>query len=250
MQSTKSTSGPLPISPDIIAKVVTGVQRLLLILDFTIVSNIIALVPVLGRPASLLYMSVIDAYYAFDSTFAAKRWSLDRKVEYMQHRAAYMMGFGLPATLMTSFGPHLVTMAVFALISPFVGNIISARSGIDEQMVIQALLARPPIPNDSLLPGTPSPHTSAPPSPDSAMHPALISPSLTSPVDSLRSASWFQNTSGGRQGTVRVPMFVMARQAITGLHWLQDAIMRDRTVGRSGGGMQISQRDRTGKRQR
>ena len=31
-----------------------------------------------------------------------------------------MIGFGLPATVITSFGPPLVNMAVFALIYPFV----------------------------------------------------------------------------------------------------------------------------------
>jgi hypothetical protein len=53
-------------------------------------------------------------------TFASKGWRLDRKVEYLQERIAYMIGFGLPATIVTSFGPPLVNMAIFALIYPFV----------------------------------------------------------------------------------------------------------------------------------
>jgi len=34
-----------------------------------------------------------------------------------------MIGFGLPATIITSFGPPLVTMAIFALIYPFVSPV-------------------------------------------------------------------------------------------------------------------------------
>lgn len=38
----------------------------------------------------------------------------------MQDRVAYMAGFGIPATLITSFGPSLVNMAIFALLYPIV----------------------------------------------------------------------------------------------------------------------------------
>jgi etoposide-induced 2.4 mRNA len=46
--------------------------------------------------------------------------SLDRRVGFMQDRVAYMAGFGIPATLITSFGPPLVNMAIFALLYPIV----------------------------------------------------------------------------------------------------------------------------------
>lgn len=68
-----------------------------------------------GHPLATLYMSVIDAYYFFEcvfsvlsirlysvepelttsSTFSARSWLLDQKVEYMQDRVAYMIGFGM-----------------------------------------------------------------------------------------------------------------------------------------------------------
>jgi len=108
-----------------------------MISDFTLVSHVIAWIPIIGRPLALAYMCIIDAFYAFEwvaadptkcrdhelmdsPTFASKGWGLDRKVDYLQERVAYMVGFGLPATVITSFGPPLVNMAVFALIYPFV----------------------------------------------------------------------------------------------------------------------------------
>jgi etoposide-induced 2.4 mRNA len=53
-------------------------------------------------------------------TFTSRGMSLDRRVGFMQDRVAYMAGFGIPATLITSFGPPLVNMAIFALLYPIV----------------------------------------------------------------------------------------------------------------------------------
>lgn len=53
-------------------------------------------------------------------TFNSRGMSLDRRVAFMQDRVAYMAGFGIPATLITSFGPPLVNMAIFALLYPIV----------------------------------------------------------------------------------------------------------------------------------
>ena len=46
--------------------------------------------------------------------------SLDRRVQFLQDRLAYMVGLGLPVTFITSFGPPLVNMAIFALLYPIV----------------------------------------------------------------------------------------------------------------------------------
>jgi hypothetical protein len=41
-------------------------MRLLLIADFTLVGRTIALVPVLGVPIGLAYMSLINCYYPYE----------------------------------------------------------------------------------------------------------------------------------------------------------------------------------------
>lgn len=134
--SKPSTSYNL-VTDDIVSKGFTAITRVFMIFDFTCVAHAIALLPFIGRPLSLVYMGIIDAHYAFECvslapcrrlkliaspTFASKGWGLDRKIAYLQERLAYMVGFGLPATIITSFGPPLVNMAIFALIYPFVSH--------------------------------------------------------------------------------------------------------------------------------
>jgi etoposide-induced 2.4 mRNA len=62
--------------------------------DFTIVSRILTLIPIIGRPLSIAYMCIINAYYCFEYTFVSKEWPLSYRVQYMQDRAMYMLGFG------------------------------------------------------------------------------------------------------------------------------------------------------------
>lgn len=133
-------------------------------------------------------------------------------------------------------------MAVFALIYPFVsaGFEIPALFGYNadvgyEQFVIQAQLARPPVPRHSLLPSTPSPQSSLPPSPSgvqSSNNPFLAPP--TTSVEDIRAGN-FQ---------IRVPIFFFATFALMGLRWLEAAIGRDRGERRGGMGF----KERPGKR--
>lgn len=62
------------------------------------------------------------------SIFASRQWPLDYRCSYISQHAAYMFGFGLPVTLLTSFGPPLINMAIFALLYPFVSAATSSAS--------------------------------------------------------------------------------------------------------------------------
>jgi etoposide-induced 2.4 mRNA len=52
----------------------------------------------------------------------SRGWGLDYRCTYIADRTAFMFGFGLPATVLTTFGPPIVNMAVFTLIYPFVST--------------------------------------------------------------------------------------------------------------------------------
>ncbi|WVQ80629.1 hypothetical protein IAT38_002734 [Cryptococcus sp. DSM 104549] len=220
-----SKAGPKPL-----ARVFTSIARIFLISDFTLVSRLIGYVPVVGRMGSFAYMCVIDAYYCFEWNFSMKQWPLDYRIEYIQDRTAYMLGFGFPATFLTSFGPPLVCMAVFALIYPF--------------FVIQALQSRPPSRQSSLLPSTPSPRASLPPSPIGGSSELNLNDPFFSSAGSKRGSSvsnW--SAQDWSNWEPRLPIFWIARYALDGLKWLEDAVGRDRTG--SGGGFG---RERAGKR--
>jgi len=102
------------------------------------------------------------------------------------------------------------------------------------QFVIQALIARPPVPKSCLLPSTPSPHASYPSSPSGEQHnlndPFFSGPSLSSP------SQW--------RFEPKVPIFFFAQYAMKGVSWLEAAVLRDRGAMRTG----FAGKERPGKR--
>ncbi|WWD17397.1 hypothetical protein CI109_101838 [Kwoniella shandongensis] len=219
------------------AWVFKSLARIMLISDFTLVSRLTGLIPFIGKPAGFAYMCIINAYYCFEWTFSSKQWPLDHRITYMQDRTAYMLGFGFLATFLTSFGPPLVKMAIFALIYPF--------------FVIQALQSRPPSPSkSSLLPSTPSPHASLPPSPSGGVDLSLNDPFFAS----TNKSPW----SLGDKFEIKLPLFWLASYALEGLRWLEVALARhlrsgnggDYGGGGGGGGSGLGMRgiERPGKR--
>ncbi|WVW83790.1 hypothetical protein I302_105811 [Kwoniella bestiolae CBS 10118] len=214
---TSSTPSSSTTTSTPFAKVFQAITRILLISDFTLISRLIGLIPFFGRWASFGYMCVIDAYYCFEWNFTSKHWPLDHRIRYMQDRTAYMIGFGFAATFLTSFGPPLVTMAIFALIYPF--------------FVLQAIQAKPPSPSSSssnssvLLPSTPSPHASLPPSPISGEM-SLNDPFFANQPNPSSSHSTLRRRKGIE---FRLPIFWLASYALEGVKWLEIAVARDRS---------------------
>jgi hypothetical protein len=61
-----NSSGPSLDKASVVSKALVAVQRILLISDFTLVNQSLAFIPIIGRPLSVCYMSIIDAFYAFE----------------------------------------------------------------------------------------------------------------------------------------------------------------------------------------
>ncbi|WOO77045.1 Telomere length regulation protein elg1 [Vanrija pseudolonga] len=179
--------------------------RILLISELTFLGRSLRLIPVFGRPVTLAYMSVVNAYYAFEFLLSSRQWPLEYRCKYISDRCAYMFGFGLPATLLTSFAPPLVNMIVFALIYPF--------------FLIQALQSKPPSAAATLLPSTPSPSSSTPTTPtgDSFTH--------SWPSASFRASGPIQKTLWSQ---IHVPIFFFSRHILATVAWFADALGRDR----------------------
>ncbi|WVQ72608.1 hypothetical protein IAR50_002166 [Cryptococcus sp. DSM 104548] len=229
--STPIKSKPSPsasTSDSTLANVFSSIARILLISDFTLVSRVIGLLPGVGKLGAFAYMCVVDSYYCFEWNFSMKQWPLEYCISYIQDRLAYMVGFGLPATLMTSFGPPLVTMAIFALIYPL--------------FVIQALQARPPTGQSSLLPSTPTASSPLPPSPSSPSTSTSPSSFFPPPARSSCPPSLLARVKDARP---RLPLFWFAKHALEGLRWLEEAVARDRS---EKGVVGLGIRERPGKR--
>ncbi len=99
------------------------------------------------------------------------------------------------------------------------------------QCVIHALQSRPPTSRSSLLPTTPSPHSSLPSSPKEGGH------NLNNP---------FFASAGPTEWKLepKLPIFFFARFALVGLAWVEQAVGRDRGAGRRS----FATKERPGKR--
>lgn len=187
---TSSSTSEIPFAP---SPTLLTLTRAVLIGDFTLVSRSLALIPLIGRPLALAYMTLVNAYYAYEWIFANRDWPLGKRCAYIGDRAAYMFGFGestpatsltagLIPTLLTSFFPPLINMAIFTLLYPF--------------LLIQALHSRPPAAGDVLPAGSGAGQDDT----------GAISPALGA----------------------RVPIFVLAQNALVGAEWLMAALGRER----------------------
>lgn len=80
------------------------VSRSLIILVYLGFSAVLSRIPYIGRPLSFLYLSLISAYYCFEYRFISfyNLSSLRSRVEFLESRWVYFVGFGIPPTLLSS----------------------------------------------------------------------------------------------------------------------------------------------------
>jgi hypothetical protein len=80
------------------------ISRSLIILVYLAFSAVLSRVPYIGRPLSFLYLSLISAYYCFEYRFISfyNLTSLRSRVEFLESRWVYFIGFGIPPTLLSS----------------------------------------------------------------------------------------------------------------------------------------------------
>lgn len=58
-------------------------------------------IPVIGGPLAFLYCSAANSYYAFEAQWLKSGWGLNERIQYLEQRWSYFLGFGLPITLIS-----------------------------------------------------------------------------------------------------------------------------------------------------
>lgn len=94
--------------------------RTIILLDYFVVTSILHLIPYIGWPLATTYTLFINAYYCFSHAWSARGWSVSDRITFLQTRYAYLAGFGLPLTVVTTlpFLPPLVLTSLYALFYP------------------------------------------------------------------------------------------------------------------------------------
>jgi len=91
-----------------------------IVMIFTCLSSsfILHFIPYIGSLASFVFLCWVDAYYCFEFVWIAKGMSPVKRMRHIEERWAYYFAFGLPVTMLCSWGTSLANAACFALIFP------------------------------------------------------------------------------------------------------------------------------------
>ena len=97
------------------------IYRSLLFFNYILFTSLISFVPYLGPPTSFCLLSWIYSFYTFEYGWILKGWSMNSRMNFVEGKWAYFLGFGFPSTLMTFFFPQFISGGIFALLFPVVG---------------------------------------------------------------------------------------------------------------------------------
>lgn len=116
----------------IISSIFASIPRICLIFDHTVISLLIHWIPFIGPYLGFLYACLVNAFYCFHFSFSSRGWTLTQISTKLSRDLPYYIAFGIMPTLICSFGPPLLRMAIFALIYPFfvIQALQSRRSGM------------------------------------------------------------------------------------------------------------------------
>ncbi|KNC83236.1 hypothetical protein SARC_04514 [Sphaeroforma arctica JP610] len=76
------------------------------------------LVPHVGPTLSFILMCWLYALYCFEFKWSSFRWSLDKRLAFIEDRWPYFLGFGLPLSCVTVFSSRFLSSGLFAILYP------------------------------------------------------------------------------------------------------------------------------------
>mmetsp|Transcript_2513 Transcript_2513/g.2911 ORF Transcript_2513/g.2911 Transcript_2513/m.2911 type:complete len:311 (-) Transcript_2513:1883-2815(-) len=94
------------------------IYRLLLMAWSSILSFLLSIVPYFGTFSCLFYTSWIYAFYCYDYKWTMQGWSFEKRLGFFQDHWVYMLGFGMPCSVVTIWFPQFVGYGLYAMIFP------------------------------------------------------------------------------------------------------------------------------------
>ncbi|KAF8738541.1 hypothetical protein AX14_011190 [Amanita brunnescens Koide BX004] len=92
--------------------------RIVMIFTCLVSSFVLRFIPYIGPLASFVFLCWVDSYYCFEFVWIAKGMSPVKRIRHIEERWAYYFAFGLPVTMLCTWGTGLANAACFALIFP------------------------------------------------------------------------------------------------------------------------------------
>ncbi|KAI9205879.1 etoposide-induced protein 2.4-domain-containing protein [Polychytrium aggregatum] len=114
------TPRPMAKTYESLLKMVAGeVYHAILILIVSIQTSLVYnLIPVLGPSLSFVCSAWMFSFFSFEYKWIYQGWPLEKRIDYLEKRWAYFLGFGLPGAAATFFFPTMTSQGVFAIIFP------------------------------------------------------------------------------------------------------------------------------------
>lgn len=93
--------------------------RAMLIVNYSIPCLLLQNLPWVGHVLSFLVMSFVDGFFCFEQVWSVRGWPLEKRLRFAESHWSFLMGFGVPSTLVSFFHPSgLLNLMLFMLVFP------------------------------------------------------------------------------------------------------------------------------------
>ncbi|KIJ44175.1 hypothetical protein M422DRAFT_168965 [Sphaerobolus stellatus SS14] len=110
---------PAPSYKGMLTAIASSAYRIVMVITSFVLTNLLLLIPVVGRFLSFMFLCWVNAYYCFEFTWIARGLTLAQRVRFLEERWAYYFAFGLPSAALCELSPPLAGVATFALLLPY-----------------------------------------------------------------------------------------------------------------------------------
>lgn len=91
----------------------------MLIVNYSIPCLLLQNLPWVGHVLSFLVMSFVDGFFCFEQVWSVRGWPLEKRLRFAESHWSFLMGFGVPSTLVSFFHPSgLLNLMLFMLVFP------------------------------------------------------------------------------------------------------------------------------------
>jgi len=75
-------------------------------------------IPHIGISLYFIHLCAFNAFISFEYKWDLRKWTTEQKINYFEEHIFYLLGFGTPLTLIVSFCPKFIGLAIFAFLLP------------------------------------------------------------------------------------------------------------------------------------
>ncbi|MBW0487412.1 hypothetical protein O181_027127 [Austropuccinia psidii MF-1] len=110
----------IKIYQNLISKLNQNLTQILILLNYVVLSKLLLILPVFGPTLAFIFCSIANSFYCFEQLWARKGKQFIDRIDCLETRWSYHIGFGSLITLITFWSSDLfINLSLFTLFFPF-----------------------------------------------------------------------------------------------------------------------------------